>query len=130
MFRHPKLAAVAFLLLAAPCLADEPVGTWKLKCVSPDGKDRSCLVKVAREGGRLTGTYVADGETRPVKEVSFVDGVMSIAVDGHFAGQVYGLTYRARPAGGALRGTVRWSYGIAAGSFAFEGERVAATTGR
>lgn len=123
MIRHLTTGALTLLLLAA-APAGDPVGTWKLKCVSPDGKDRSCLVRVVRQGGRLHGTYTVDGETRPAKGVAFEDGVLSIAVDGHFAGQAYGLTYTGRPAGDSLRGSVRWSYGIAAGSFTFEGERV------
>ena len=129
MIRHLMPGALALLLIAASPASD-PVGTWKLKSVSPDGKDRACLVKVVREGDRLKGTYIADGETRPAKDVAFANGVMSITVDGHFAGQVYGLTYKGKPAGDSLQGKVCWSYGIASGSFAFEGERVRAIASR
>ena len=85
--------------------AEDPVGAWKLRCVSPDGKPRECV-------------------TRPAKNVVFDDGVLSVDVDGEFAGQSYGLTYKGVPRGNALQGLVRWSFGWASGSFAFEGERI------
>lgn len=116
------LAALVSRCEAAP--PDVPVGTWTLRCTSPDGKARSCVVTVRREGDTLKGTYTADGVTRAAREISFARGVLSIRVDGQFAGQHYGLTYKGKPVGDSLRGTVRWSYGFAAGSFAFEGERV------
>jgi hypothetical protein len=134
MFRHLKIGttgSAVFLLasvaLALPCEAappGDPVGIWKLRCVAPDGKARACVVAIRREGEALKGIYTTDGQTREAKEVVFAQGVLSIRVDGQFAGQVYGLTYSGKPAGDALRGTVRWSYGIARGSFAFEGERI------
>jgi hypothetical protein len=104
--------------------ASEPVGAWKLKCVSPDGKDRACIVAVRRDGKALQGTIQADGETRPAKDVTFEGGVLSFGVDGKFAGQVYRLTYKGKPQGDTLNGTVRWSYSWASGTFAFRGERV------
>lgn len=134
MFRHIRIgsAGSAFCLLvtltlSCPCEAappGDPVGIWKFKCVSPDGKARACVVTVRREGEALKGTYTADGETREAKEIVFTEGVLRVRVDGRFAGQAYGLTYSGKPAGDSLRGTVRWSYGIAWGSFAFEGERI------
>jgi hypothetical protein len=134
MLRRLKMstAAPAFFLLAAltnplpgeaapPC---DPTGQWMLRCVPPDGKARSCVVTIRREGGSIKGTYTADGETRDAEEVVFARGVLSVRVGGKYAGQSYGLTYVGRPAGDALRGTVRWSYGFVSGSFAFEGERI------
>ena len=104
--------------------ADDPVGTWVLKCVSPDGKRRECVVTVFKEGAILKGLYTADGETRPAKNVAFDEGLLSVEVEGKFAGQNYGLTYKGVPRGAALQGTVRFSFGWASGSFAFEGERI------
>jgi hypothetical protein len=104
--------------------AEDPVGAWKLRCVSPDGKHRECVVTVYREGSALKGDYAADGVSRPAKNVVFDDGVLSVDVDGEFAGQSYGLTYKGVPRGDALQGLARWSFGWASGSFAFEGERI------
>jgi len=104
--------------------AEDPVGAWKLRCISPDGKQRECVVTVYREGAALKGDYAANGVTRPAKNVAFDDGVLSVDVDGEFAGQAYGLTYKGVPRGDSLQGLVRWSYRWASGSFAFEGERI------
>ena len=109
---------------AAVSAVGDPVGAWKLRCVSPDGKQRECVVTVYREGSALKGDYAADGVTRPAKNVVFDDGVLSVDVDGKFAGQSYGLTYKGVPRGDALQGLVRWSFGWASGTFAFEGERI------
>jgi hypothetical protein len=104
--------------------AEDPVGAWKLKCVSPDGKPRECIVTVFRDGAALKGNCTAEGVTRPAKSVVFDEGILSVEVDGKFAGQAYGLTYKGVPRGDALQGSVRWSYGWASGSLAFEGERI------
>jgi len=104
--------------------AEDPVGAWKLMCVSPDGKHRECVVTVYREGAALKGDYAADGVTQPAKNVAFDEGVLSVDVAGKFAGQEYGLTYKGVPRGDALQGLVRWSFRWASGSFAFEGERI------
>jgi hypothetical protein len=106
--------------------SDDPVGAWKLKCVSPDGKARECVVTVLREGSSLKGLYTADGATQAAKNIAFEEGLLVLEVDGKFAGQRYGLTYKGIPRGDALQGTVRWSYGWASGTFPFDGERVEA----
>jgi hypothetical protein len=107
--------------------AEDAVDAWKLKCVSPDGKPRECIVTVFRDGAALKGDYTADGVTRPAKNVVFDEGILSVEVDGKFAGQAYGLTYNGTPRGDALEGSVRWSYGWVSGSFACEGERIEQT---
>ena len=109
---------------AAVSAVGDPVGAWKLRCVSPDGKKRECIVSLVRKAADLDGDYTADGVTRPVKKVAFEEGVLSVEVEGRFAGQAYGLTYEGAPRGDALQGSVRWSFGWASGSFAFEGERI------
>jgi hypothetical protein len=133
-----KFGAVLFSLAACTCgvpentrdeaavsAAGDPVGTWKLRCVSPDGKKRECIVSLVRKAAALDGDYTADGVTQPVKQVAFEEGVLSVEVEGRFAGQAYGLTYTGAPRGDALQGSVRWSFGWASGSFPFDGERVA-----
>jgi hypothetical protein len=104
--------------------AEDPVGAWKMKCVPPDGKPRECVITIYREREDLKGNYTADGVTRPAKTAVFDAGVLTVEVDGTFAGQVYGLTYKGTPRGNALHGSARWSYGWASGSFAFDGERI------
>ncbi len=104
--------------------AEDPVGAWKLKCVSPDGKPRECIVTVFRDGVDLKGKYTAEGVTRPAKHVAFDEGILSVDIDGKYAGQAYGLMYKGTPQGDTLKGSVRWSYGWASGSIAFDGERI------
>jgi hypothetical protein len=135
--RRLRAARALLFILMVPCAlsgtagvgdaggeADDPVGAWVLKCVSPDGKRRECVVTVFKEGAILKGLYTADGETRPARNVAFDEGLLSIDVDGKFAGQTYGLTYKGVPREDSLEGTVRFSFGWASGSFAFEGERI------
>jgi hypothetical protein len=104
--------------------AGDPVGVWKLTCVSPDGKPRECILTLAREASILKGTYKADGAVRSALDVVFSAGVLSFRIDGRFAGQKYILVYRGKPRGDSLSGTVRWSYGWATGTMPFRGERV------
>ena len=62
--------------------AEDPVGAWKLKCVSPDGKPRECIVTVFRDGVDLKGSYTAEGVTQPAKYVGFDEGILSVDIDG------------------------------------------------
>jgi hypothetical protein len=110
--------------LAPPRKADEPTGAWKLRCVSPDGKARECVIAVAREESGWSALYTADGASRPAKRVAVEEGFLVIEVDGTFAGQKYGMTYRGIPNGDTLAGSARWSYGWASGSIPFEGARI------
>ena len=120
----PLLLTASLAHAAQPA---DPCGTWKLKGVSPDGKARECVVTICKDGGTLKGTYSAEGVKRAVKAVSFEKGILCVQVDGEFAGQCYGLTYKGKPSGDSLCGSVRWSYGWASGSFSFDGERIAPT---
>ena len=130
-----RICGPSFLVLAVCALGaggdgrdgkdEDPVGAWKLKCVSPDGKDRECIVTFSRDGPAWKGTYQADGETRAAKDLAYDEGELSFRVDGKFAGRVYYLTYKGKPLGDNLNGTVRWSYGWASGTFGFRGERIA-----
>jgi hypothetical protein len=103
---------------------DDVVGTWKLKCTSPDGKARDSVLVLRREGMVLKGDLWDGKTTRAVRYVAFERGELSFAVDGKYARQVYTVTYKGRPQGDALRGTVHWKYGWASGSFGFVGERI------
>lgn len=127
-----SVTSVILLLMATCALttqgeaikAEDPTGTWKLKCISPDGKPRECVILLVREGRDLKGTLTLGRVTQPAKDVGFHEGVLSFRVDGEFAGKAYILVYKGRPRGDQLRGTVRWTFGWASGSIAFEGERL------
>ena len=121
------VALLAVCSLNSVCVAAPPgdaIGSWKLTCVCPDGKSRDCVIKISKEGQALRATYRADGVTRAARTVAFNRGVLSVEVDGHFAGSKYGLTYKGRPEGNTFCGDVLWKYSWASGKFAFKGERV------
>jgi hypothetical protein len=103
---------------------DDVLGTWKLKCTSPDGKARDSVLVLRREGTVLKGDLWDGKTTRPVRYAGFERGELSFAVDGKYAGRVYTVTYKGRPQGDALHGAVHWKYGWASGSFGFVGQRV------
>lgn len=116
--------ALASTCEARPAEDGDPVGTWKLSCVCPDGKSRDCVIVVSRQDQALKATYKADGVTRAARAVSFDRGILSVKVEGDFAGSKYVLTYRGKPGKDTMRGDVNWSYLWASGSFTFKGERI------
>lgn len=125
----PTGVLVAVFALASTCAAGpvddgDPVGTWKLSCVCPDGKSRECVITVLRQDQSLKATYKSNGVTRAARAVSFDRGILSVKVDGDFAGSTYVLTYRGKPGRDSMRGDVNWSYLWASGSFTFKGERI------
>src|SRR5262245_31536562 len=81
------LIALPGSVAAAP--PNDPVGTWKLSCVPPDGKPRDCIVTVFRKGQVLQGTYRARGVTRPVESIKFENGELRARVSGAFGGKSY-----------------------------------------
>ncbi len=95
-----------------------------MKCTCPDGKARDCVIVVSRDGEVLKASYKADGVTRAARSVVYAKGILSVEVDGDFAGSRYQLTYAGKPDGDTFCGDVRWSYLWASGSFAFKGERI------
>ncbi len=113
--------------LASVCEAappEDPIGNWKLKCICPDAKSRECIFIISREGEALKARYKADGVTRAARAVTFDEGILSVRVDGNFAGSKYGLTYKGKLEGDTLCGDVHWSYLWTSGKFAFKGERI------
>lgn len=116
------VCALASISEAGP--PDDPVGNWKLSYVCPDGRSRDCVLTVSRRGQVLEATCTSDGVTHAARAVSFDRGILSVRVEGQYAGSRYDVTYKGRPSGATLRGDVRWSYLWASGSFAFQGERM------
>jgi len=118
------ITACSFVTACEAAAPGDVVGRWKLMCVCPDGKSRDCVINVIREGQALRATYQTDGVTRAARSVAFDRGILSVAVDGTFAGSDYVLMYKGKPEGEMIRGDVHWTYTWASGSFAFRGERV------
>lgn len=113
--------------LASLCEAaapEDPIGSWKLKCICPDATSREYVIIISCEGEELKATYKADGVTRAARAVTIDEGILSVRVDGNFAGSKYGLTYKGKLEGDTLCGDARWSYFWTTGKFAFKGERV------
>jgi hypothetical protein len=87
--RGRSVVLLAVCTLASVCEAappEDPIGSWKLKCLCPDGRSRDCVIAVSREGHALKATYKADGVTRVAKSVAFDDGILSVRVGGDFGG--------------------------------------------
>ena len=105
---------------------NDVLGAWKLKCTSPDGKPRECILVVSREGAVLRGDYSVGRTTKPARYVVFERGELIFGLDGKYAGQVYTVTYKERPREQLAPG---WrstrKYGWASGSFDFLGEGIA-----
>jgi hypothetical protein len=118
------MAAYSFVSACEAAPLEDAVGRWKLTCVCPDGKSRDSVINVIREGQALRATYKADGVTRAARRASFDRGILSVEVDGTFAGSGYGLTYKGKPEGDTICGDVHWTYTWTSESFAFKGERV------
>lgn len=125
------LTWVAMFGFASTCEAGppaDPIGTWKLTYTCPDGNVRDCVLTVTREGQGLKASCRGEGGNRAARAVTFRDGILTVQVDGQYAGAGYQVTYRGQIEGDGLRGDVGWSYLWASGSFAFEGKRVVEDT--
>lgn len=118
------LASYLFVPVCEAASPEDAVGSWKLTSICPDGKKRDCVIKVIRDAQALRATCQIDGVTRVARSVAFDRGILSVEVDGRYAGSRYGLTYKGKPKGDAICGNVHWTYTWASGNFAFTGERV------
>ena len=117
------MAAYSFVPACEAAPPEDAVGRWKLTCICPDGKSRDCVINVIRDGRSLRAAYETGGVTRAARSVAFDRGILSVGVDGTFAGSGYKLRYEGKPEGDTICGDVRWTYRWASGSFAFTGER-------
>ncbi len=132
---HPSLLLKALvvssvLASAATGAAQAPsnqdlVGAWNVTLTSPQGTHPSVFT-IKDEAGQLAGSVALGPQTAPVAVKTSDSGVtLSFTVD--YQGQPLPVVLSGKLADGALKGTVDYGSGAAAGDF--EGRRAGAATG-
>jgi putative heme-binding domain-containing protein len=122
------LCAASFVPGIATAFADEkseevnPVGAWRLKFSTADGKDHAPLVKVSREKERLKVEYESQtpaADKLVVKSAEYNEGGLIFTV---VAGDAT-VTFRGKIEKDAIRGEANWEYQGQTGTFEFAGLR-------
>ncbi len=113
--------------------ADDIVGTWKLKFVTPDGNTVEPQLKLTADAGSLKGTYTSTrfGE-HEAKEIKLDGSSLSWTVEFERNGTTVKAVYNGRLETGAAPGTIKGTLALEANgkttSLDFTGERNGAKT--
>jgi hypothetical protein len=109
--------------------ADDVVGIWKLKLVTPDGTTAEPQLKLAADGGRLKGTYISTRfGTHEVKDIRLSGSQLSWTVEFDRNGQTFQGVYKGKLEGRAIKGTLTVDAAGNSTSLEFSGERTTPKT--
>jgi len=107
--------------------ADDVVGTWKLKLVTPDGNTVEPSLKLSADKGTLKGTYISSrfGE-HEAKAIKLDGPQLSWTVEFERNGQKFTGVYKGKLDAHAIKGTLAFDAAGNTTSLDFSGERTAA----
>jgi hypothetical protein len=113
--------------------ADDIVGTWKLKLVTPNGQTIEPQLKLSLDEGILKGTYISTRFGEHEAKALKLDGPnLSWTIEFERDGQMVKGTYHARLEASAAKGTIKGTLAVDAGgnnqSLEFSGERLSPKT--
>ncbi|MCZ6794088.1 MAG: hypothetical protein O7J95_10810 [Planctomycetota bacterium] len=102
------------------------LGLWKLKFAGRDAETIETSIKVSKDGDKLTGLYTSPRRERQAQNVTLKDGELSFEIKGETEeGTSYFVTYRGKPRGNSIKGTLTFKFGDNEGTREFVGEREA-----
>jgi hypothetical protein len=123
------LKGVLVLVFASGVLAadvKDVVGTWKLKYEPGDGQTHEPVLTITEEGTGLNAKFGEGDRKDEVKEITYKDGKLILAVRSEHNGEPVSVIYEANVKGESMEGDARWEYQGMSGSFPFEAKRQAA----
>jgi hypothetical protein len=98
-------SVLAFTFLAAAALAADAVGSWKWEIQGPNGPLETTL-KLSMKDGKLGGVYQNQFGETPIKDVSFKDDVLALAVDRDIGGNKFTIKLRGKVEGDTIKGQI------------------------
>lgn len=99
------------------------LGTWKLKVTTEDGNSFEPTVTFTKDGDKLKGAYSSQWGDRDAENVLLKDNVLSFEISGETAEDVFLVTYKGRPRGDSITGTLEYDFGGQSGTRPFKGQR-------
>ena len=100
------------------------LGTWNFKITTNNGRVIETSLKLAKDGEKLKGTYTARNRDIEAEQVTLKDNLLSFRVTREGDGRKFVATYKGKPIGDSIKGTVDYKIDDRSGSAGFEGKLV------
>jgi hypothetical protein len=106
-------------------------GLWKITLTMEDGQKVQPALRLKKEGGKLSGTYLGTaGKELPLNDLLFKNGELSFQVADNIDGDKVRLRYTGKLAGETLKGTVTFGEGNQLVTLKFEARKDHAATAK
>jgi hypothetical protein len=111
----------------AAVVAVDPVGTWQLLVMTPDGAQIEPQVKINKNGDKLEGIFVSiDGSEVPLSNVAISGSELTAEASVDFGGQTLVTKFKGNIEGDDFKGSVDYDLGGQTGTLDVTGKRQAA----
>jgi hypothetical protein len=134
--KHPLFAFVILAAFAAHSLiaaeganVSDVLGTWTIESPGRDGQVNRSMLIIKEEGGKLVGKLISDRGERPVSQVKYAEGQLTLVLSFERNGVTRELHYTAKPTGEKMEGKAEFKGGERNFTFDFKGTRIARPTG-
>jgi hypothetical protein len=102
--------------------ADDVLGVWKLRVVSPNGVIEP-QITITKDDKGLHNTYVSPFGVREAKNLTVKDGEMTWEIGGENNGMQFSVKYRGKPRGNTIAGKADFDFDGNTGTMDFTGKR-------
>ena len=88
------------------------------------GGPRRLPIKFTKQDGKLKGVLTGRNRDREVKKIEIKDNQLTFEISGENDGNQWSVTYKAKPRGNSVKGTIDYDFGGNSGTIDFEGKRL------
>jgi len=101
------------------------VGTWKFRVVLPNGDVVEPSLKLVQKDKALSGVYTSRIGDIEAKNIAIKGGQLTFGISGENDGNQWKVTYKGKPRGNSIKGTIDYDFGGNTGTVDFAGKRAA-----
>lgn len=99
-------------------------GTWKFRIETSNGNVLEPSLKLAKKGKEINGVYTSRRGDIEAKKIEIKDNQLTFEISGENDGNQWKVTYKGKPRGNSIKGTIDFDFGGNTGTVDFEGKRV------
>jgi len=99
------------------------VGTWRFRIETGNGNSLEPSLKLAIKGKKISGVYTSRRGDIEAKKIEIKDNQLTFEISGENDGNQWKVTYKGKPRGNSMKGTIDYDFGGNTGTVEFEGKR-------
>jgi hypothetical protein len=100
------------------------LGTWQFRVETQDGNVIEPKLTLTKEGDKVKGHYSSPFGEREPMEIKVENNQLSFFISGERDGNAFKITYKGKPRGQSITGTVDFDFGGQTGTIDFSGKRI------